>query len=141
MLDFSRYFLPGHQAFLEYANFETVSPTPGAHKMACKDTIVARLSEPAGVKFTFNRSVSFEPEGLFCLSVTFSCFLRFREETRGELDWHTIDIAGEFRSGGGVILHELSSRASLLISEITSAAGQMPLITSAGTSQKRDPNQ
>lgn len=137
-MDILKYFHPEHQTFLEYINFETSKPVPGAHRMSCKDTIVARLSEPAGVKLTFNRAISFEPEGVFYLSVTFSCFLRFREETRGEVDWKTVDIAGEFRSGGGILIRELASRASLLIAEITSASGQPPLITSASTSPKSD---
>lgn len=138
MIDFSRYFLPEHQVFLEYVNYETSKPTPGAHKMNCKDTIVARLSDRVGVKITFNRAISFEPEGVFDLSVTFSCFLRFRPETVDEIDWHATDIAGEFRTGGGAVLHMLISRASLLIAEITSSSGQPPIITSAGTAPKRD---
>lgn len=131
MIDFKRYFQPEHQVFLEYVNFETAAPTPGAHKMNCKDTIVARITEPVGVKVTFNRVLSFEPEGIFYLSVTFSCFLRFRPDTKDEIDWRTIDIAKEFREGGGMILHTLTSRAALLIAEITSSAGQPPVITSA----------
>lgn len=130
MIDFTRYFMPDHQIFLEYINYETVSASAGAHKMNCKDTIVARLSEPVGIKITFNRALSFEPEGIFYLSVTFSCFLRFRAETRDEIDWRSVDIADEFRAGGGAILHMLTSRASLLIAEITSASGQPPVITS-----------
>ncbi len=133
MTDFSRYFLPGHGVILEYVNFETSPLPPKRRKMNCKDTIVARLSDPVGVKVTFNRALSFEPEGVFYLSVTFSSFLRFDPRTKDEVDWHSLDIAGELRSGGGPILLELASRASLLISEITSAAGQPPIITSANT--------
>ncbi len=133
MLDFTRYFQPGHQVFLEYVNFETTQSKPGARRMNCKDTIVARLSDPVGIKVTFNRALSFDPEGIFYLSVTFSCFLRFRQETKDEIDWHTLDIAGELRKGGGPVLIELASRASLLIAEITSASGQPPVITAAST--------
>ena len=133
MIDFERYFQPEHQVFLEYVNFETTPAKPGTRRMNCKDTIVARLSDPVGVKVTFNRALSFEPEGIFYLSVSFSCFLRFRPETKDEIDWHGLDIAGEFRRGGGPIMLELASRASLLIAEITSAAGQPPVITAAST--------
>ncbi len=138
MIDFSRYFLPGHQVFLEYINFETTASRPGKRRMNCKDTIVARLSDPVGVKVTFNRALSFEPDGIFYLSVTFSCFLRFDPRTKDEVDWHSLDIAGELRTGGGPILLELASRASLLISEITSASGQPPIITSASTRAPKD---
>lgn len=138
MIDFARYFLPEHQVFLEYVNFEVAATAPGTRKMNCKDTIVARLSDPVGIKVTFNRALSFEPEGIFDLSVTFSCFLRFRPETKDEIDWRSIDIAGEFRTGGGAILHALASRASLLIAEITSASGQPPVITSAHTKRQTE---
>ena len=131
MIDFTRYFLPEHQVFLENVNFEMLKPVRGRRKMNCRDTIVARLSEPVGIKITFNRALLFEPEGNFYLSVTFSCFLRFRPEVHDEIDWRSADIAGEFRAGGGPVLNMLAARASLLISQITSASGQPPIVTSA----------
>ncbi len=138
MIDFTRYFMPEQQVFLEYVNFETTAPTPGPKRMNCKDTIVARLTEPVGIKITFNRALSFEPEGNFYLSVTFSCFLRFRPDRHDEVDWRAVDIAGEFREGGGPILHMLAARASLLISEITSSSGQPPIVTSVYTKKGPD---
>lgn len=138
-MDFNRYFHPEQQIFLENINYEHGKPARGKMKMNCKDTIVARLTEPMGAKFTFNRAISFEPDGPFYLSVSFSVIMRFREETHGELDWKTVDLAGEFREHGGITLHNLASRASLLIAEITSASGQTPIITLPASPKRSTP--
>ena len=47
------------------------------------------------------------------------------------LEWSKIDVAGEFRRAGGPLVSALMSRASLMIGQITAAAGQNPLITAA----------
>lgn len=135
MIDFSRYFLPGAQTFLENVNYELQKPAVGRVKMNCKDTIVARVIDPVGIKVTFNRAIFFEPEGIFYLSVSFSSILRFRRDTKDEIDWKSVDLAGEFRKNGGSRLHSLSSRAALLIAEITSASGQTPIITASDTNK------
>ncbi len=136
MIDFSRYFHPDFKVYLENVNYEHISSPSLNLKMNCKDTIVAHLAEPAGIKVTFNRAVSFEPEGLFYLSVSFSAIMRFNEATKDEITWKGLDIASEFRQNGGAALHALSSRASLLIAELTSASGQAPLITPTGTAKR-----
>lgn len=136
MIDFSRYFLPGAQTFLENISYEIQNPSSGKVKMNCKDTIVARVIDPVGIKITFNRALSFNPEGLFYLSVSFSTILRFRSDTKDEIDWKSIDLAGEFRRSGGVWLHNLSSRAALLIAQITSSSGQAPIITVPETAKR-----
>lgn len=139
MIDFSRYFHPDHKIYLENVNYEHIKAPAGKLRMNCKDTIVAHLAEPVGIKVTFNRTVSFEPEGLFYLSVSFSAIMRFNEETKDEISWKGLDIASEFRQNGGAVLHNLSSRAALLIAELTSSSGQSPLITPTGTA-KQPPN-
>ncbi|MCD7775884.1 MAG: hypothetical protein LUH54_00705, partial [Firmicutes bacterium] len=94
MIDFSHYFMPGERIFLENVNYELTKPQSGRLKMQCKDTIVARLLGDKGLKITFNRALSFEPDGPFYLSVSFSAIVNFRPETKDEIDWHGIDIAG-----------------------------------------------
>ena len=101
----------------------------GEMKLNCKDTIVAQLVDTKGVKFTFNRTLSFEPDGMFFLSVTFGVFLKFNPVYYNEIMWKNMDLAGEFKASCPQILTNLMSRTSLLISEITSAAGQNPIVT------------
>ena len=79
MLDFNRYFLHEQQIYLDNINYEMqrLEKMTKEVKLNCKDTIVAQLMEGKGVKFTFNRTLSFEPEGMFFLCEMFlrACFL------------------------------------------------------------------
>ncbi len=134
MLDFSRYFLHEQQLFLDNISYETMKSehSTGEMKLNCKDTIVAQLVDNIGVRFTFNRALTFEPDGPFFLSVTFGVFLKFNPVYYNEISWKNMDLAGEFKVGCPQILSNLMARTSLLISEITSAAGQNPIVTPGG---------
>lgn len=132
MLDFNRYFLPNRKIFLDNVQYETLQlPSPGeGRKLNCKDTILAQRSDN-WVKINFNRTLTFTPEGVFRLSVTFGVLLPFNPNTKDEINWKEIDIAGAFREHCKPLLSTLMSRTSLLISQITSSAGQNPLVTPA----------
>ncbi len=144
MIDFSRYFLHEQQIFLDNINYETTRPEmppAGTMRLNCKDTIVAQLIDKVGVKVTFNRAMQFEPEGPFTLSVTFGVMMRFNTVYMDEIMWKNIDIAGEFKKGCPHILSNLMARTSLVISEITSAAGQIPVVTPGGVAQQTAPKE
>ena len=98
------------------------------YKLTAKDTIVAQLAGNTGVKVTYNRALKFEPEGPFTLSISYAVMLIFNPGTRDEIDWKTIDLAKEFQKNCGALIGTMMSRTSLLIAEITSAAGQPPVI-------------
>ena len=134
VLDFKKYFLSEHQIFLDNINYETLKleRAQGEVKLGCKDTIVAQLIDSVGVKFTFNRTMSFDEGGMFFLSVTYGAMLRFNPATYGEVMWKNMDLAGEFKMGCPHILTNLMSRTSLMIAQITSASGQNPIITPGG---------
>ena len=130
MLDFNRYFLPDRRIFLDNVQYETLQVTEKAEnrKLNCKDTILAQRSDK-WVKINFNRTLSFTPEGVYRLSVTFGVLLPFNPQTKDEVDWKKVDLAGAFRENCKTLLAALMSRASLLVAQITSASGQNPLIT------------
>ena len=132
MENFDRYFLHDRRVFLDNISYETVKPDSLQRelKLNCKDTILAQLTNQ-GVKINFNRALNFEPEGIYSLSVTFAVMLIFDPSTKDEVDWKKLDIAGEFKKSCPNLMSVLMSRASLLISQITSSAGQPPLITPA----------
>ena len=134
MIDFNRYFLHEHQIFLDNLNYEVIKleKATGEVKLNCKDTIVAQLIDKVGVKVTFNRTLSFEPEGMFFLSCTFGVMMRFNQVYYDEIMWKNIDIAGEFKVGCPHILTNLMSRTSMMVAQITSASGQVPIVTPGG---------
>ena len=132
MENFERYFLQEKKILLENISYETVpvEGRPTDMKLGVKDTIVAQLLKN-GVKINFNRALNFDPEGIFSLSVTYSMMMFFDPTTKDEIDWKSTDIATEFRQSCPHLLTSLMSRTSLMVSQITSAGGQNPIVTPA----------
>ena len=132
MENFERYFLHEKKILLENISYETVpvEGRPTDMKLGVKDTIVAQLLKN-GVKINFNRALNFDPEGIFSLSVTYSMMMFFDPTTKDEVDWKSTDIATEFRKCCPHLLTSLMSRTSLMVSQITSAGGQNPIVTPA----------
>ena len=132
MDNFKSYFLKEKRVFLENINYETVkgeNRNEGERRLGCRDTVVSQLISPIGVKIIFNRRLNFEPEAIFTLSVSFGVFMLFDPARRDEIDWNEVNIVKEFTKDCPEILTELTSRATLLTAQITSAAGNTPIIT------------
>jgi hypothetical protein len=127
--DFNRYFLAERRIMLENVSYET-NPVPvqGQLKLGVKDTILAQIIGQAGVKVTFNRTLRFDPEGPFTLSVSFAVMLVFNPGTKNEIDWHTIDVAEEFKKNCPQLVQAMMAKAALLVAEITAANGGAPII-------------
>ena len=121
--DFNRYFLAERHIMLENVSYEVSRPQSGQLRLNARDTIVAQLVGNAGVKVTYNRTLSFEPEGPFTLSVSFSVMLVFNPGTRGEVDWKTIDMAEEFKKNCPQLVQAMLTKTTLLVAEITNANG------------------
>lgn len=127
--DFNRYFLAERRIVLENVSYEVHPIQPNTQmKLNGKDTIIAQVAGQAGVKVTYNRTLQFDPEGPFSLSVSFAVMLVFNPGTRDEIDWKTIDVANEFRKACPALVTTMMSRATLLVAEITSASGGAPII-------------
>ena len=130
MENFNQYFLKEKNLFLENINYETVkSDKKAMMRLGCRDTVVAQLIGDRGVKVIFNRRLAFEPEALFTLSVSFGVFLRFDPSRMGEVNWQEVNIVNEFTKANPAIMSELNARTTLLVSQITSSAGGVPIVT------------
>ena len=130
MENFNDYFLKEKKLFLENINYETVkSDKKTMMRLGCRDTVVAQLIGERGVKIIFNRRLAFEPEALFTLSVSFGVFLRFDPARIGEVNWQEVNIVNEFTRANPAIMSELNARTTLLVSQITSSAGGVPIVT------------
>ncbi len=130
--EFNRYFLAERRIMLENVSYETTRPAQGQgqFKLGVKDTIVAQVIPQAGVKVTYNRTLRFDPEGPFVLSVSFAVMLVFNPGTKNEIDWRTIDVADEFKKNCPMLVQQMSAKAALLVAEITNVNGGMPIIPS-----------
>ena len=130
MENFNDYFVKEKNLFLENINYETVkSDKKAMMRLGCRDTVVAQLIAERGVKIIFNRRLAFEPEALFTLSVSFGVFLRFAPSRLGEVNWHEVNIVNEFTKANPAVMSELNARTTLLVSQITSSAGGVPIVT------------
>ena len=137
MDNFCSYFTPERRVFLENVSYETLgvpNTDVKARRLGCRDTVIAQLILPAGVKIVFNRRLSFEPEAHFTLSVSFGVFMLFdRESGADDVDWKCVNIVEEFTKSCPAALADLSARTALLVAQITSASGGTPLIAAAPT--------
>ena len=97
------------------------------YSLNCIDNIEVAVNENI-VKLTITRALKFDPEEIFELSLSYGAILKIKKEKKEEYDWDKINLAEEFRENGEFVLGNLMNRISLLIAEITSSFGQIPLI-------------
>ena len=124
----SQYFLPEYEFYLEEIKYNRLSASEKDNdNLICKDTLSADLID-TGVRLLITRNLAFEESQLFDLSVSYGAVLTFDESRSTEINWNELDLAREFKDNGGFVLSNLMSRISLLIAQITSSFGQMPLV-------------
>lgn len=131
MIDFERYFLNDQQFFLNSINYKTIEETEqlSEYRMKCTDSITVDLDIERGMRVIFTRELSFEPEALFVLEVSYGAILTFNPDTKDEFDWKKTDLAKEVQTSGGFVLRNIISKVSLLIAEITASGSQVPIVT------------
>lgn len=137
LMNLSEYFEPQQEYYLEnisYNRKESIAKKED-RSLICTDNITVGLSADS-IKITLERTLKFEPEGFFELTVSFSTILKFKADKKNEVEWDKINLAEEFGKNGDFALTHLSSRSSLLIAEITASFGQQPLIIPAGVTKK-----
>lgn len=130
-INFVRHFLPMRHVKLANVSYETETPKleNGTQvRLGVRDTVVAQVQAGRGVKVTFNRALSFEPDGPFTLSVSFEVMLMFNPRTAGEVEWKAVDVASQFRQKCPALMQTMMSRAALLVAQITSADGGNPIV-------------
>lgn len=124
------YFKPEQEIFLDTINYRRIENSGNELEqevaLLCQDNVRASVNDE-GVCIIVTRSLVFEPEKIFVLSVSFGAELKFNNR-KSEQDWMKINLAEEFRQNGDFVTTQLMSRISLLIGQITSSFGQQPLI-------------
>ena len=131
-MDINRYILPTQQTFLESANYQImqlVAPGSRNNVLTFMDVLSANIINTRQIKVVFGRKLSFQPQGLFELSVSFGAILTFKEGGFEAEDWPSFDLSKEIINNSPNIVNNLAARTSLLISQITSSFGQNPIIT------------
>lgn len=126
----SEYFLPEQQFYLHKLTYERIES--GYEKencsLNCTDNISVEFCDSDMLKILVTRNLVFDPSILFSLSVSFGADIKFDPQKKEEYEWEKINLADEFRDYGDFVTANLMNRISLLISQITSSFGQMPLV-------------
>lgn len=126
--DFAQFFLPEYEFFLDEINYRRLPVSAnGETNLTCQDTLSANIVGD-GIKVLVVRRLHTDTDELFDLSVSFGAILKFNKDKASEIQWEKIDLAKEFKESGQFVLGNLLSRICLLIAQITSSFGQMPLI-------------
>lgn len=130
MLDLDRYFLPEINLYLIAINYEKKADVNDSSnlKLVCSDDLDVSYSD-TGIQLIFTRKLEFIPSALYMLTISYGAELTFNDKTKDEIKWNTIDLAKEIRESNSIFLSNIITRASLLIAQISSSYGQMPLIT------------
>lgn len=133
----SEYFLQEQEFYLYKIAYERIDSIISEQELTlnCTDNISAEINEKNDVKVIVTRSLTFEPEKMFRLSVAFGANLQLEPQRANEYQWHEINLAEEFRHNGNFVIDNLMSRITLLIAQITSSFGQQPIILPPNVSQ------
>ena len=126
----SEYFLPEQAFYLHKVVYDRLDNVMAKEEFSlnCEDNINVEVSDNNEVKVIVTRSLKFEPEEMFQLTVAFGADLKIDPQKAHEYKWHEINLAEEFRDNGNFVTANLMSRITLLIAQITSSFGQQPLI-------------
>ena len=99
------------------------------NKLSIKDTIGVYNLEDGKVKIEITRSLDFGAGKLFSLTVVFGILLRKNPFSENEIDWANINLAEEIKNANLPLVKNVMSKMCVLIAEITSSYGQVPVIT------------
>lgn len=130
MFDFDRYFLKECQIFLSHLEYDFLSqPKQGENKLTIRDSVSAYDMAEDKVKIEISRSLDFGMGGVFDLRVVFGITLTKNPFSVNEIDWSQVNVAEEFKRSKAPLVGNIVSRMSMLIAQITSVAGQVPIVT------------
>lgn len=126
----SEYFLQEQKFYLHKITYDRIDSAILEKEffINCTDNINAEINENNEIRIIVTRSLTFDPEKMFRLSVAFGADLQFDPQKKNEYNWREMDLADEFRENGDFVTGNLMSRITLLIAQITSSFGQPPLV-------------
>ena len=131
MINFKEFFEDNYQLYLKDIDYKALSIDPIVEKIDVKikdDLCFFDNKDKKTLEFEVKRTVDFYPDALYKLSIEFGAKLKVKNEAP-ILD--SIDWKKEFKENEICInmINGLIARISVLISQITSSYGQVPLVT------------
>ena len=129
-MNFVEMFHENYSYFLNEINYKvvTVGDVKDKVDILINDNISFEMVNGTHLKVVVGRKVSFNPNVVYELSVSFGAILAIKEGTNIT---DISDFEKEFvaDTNGAIIIQGLLSRVSLQIAQITSSYGQNPIVT------------
>ena len=126
----SSYFQQEYQFFLhqiDYEKKEDVHQDIQSVVLSYSDKLSASINhDDSTVTLLVTRTLSFTPDILFHVSITFGAILKSSGK-KPEVPWTDEVLSNEFLHNGQFVTANLMSRITLLMGQITSSSGQTPL--------------
>ena len=104
--------------------------------LECHDEIKAEFKEEDTIDLTFIRHVTFSPQKSWDLKIVMGAELMINLKKAKDVQWKEINLAKELKAS--TIIDGLISKASLLISQISSTAAPNPIITPPSFIEEED---
>ena len=127
-MEFDRYFLTECNIYLHHLEYDMLS-FGGEPKFTVTDGIAAYDLDEEKVRIEISRSVSAANNKLFYVKAVFGVVLRKNPLVIGEIDWSKVNVAEEFKKSKRPLMNNIGSRLSMLIANVTSSSGVIPVIT------------
>lgn len=113
---------------IDYSHKQKTSDT-NEYSLNCFDRLETEEITENKLKVSITRSLVFDPDDLYTLSITFVVILKFNMNKKDELKRLSTDISKDLINNGQFFMSNIMARISLLISDITASYGQPPVIT------------
>lgn len=113
---------------VDYTHKQKTSDTT-EYSLNCYDKLETKELSENRLQVSVTRSLVFDPDDLYTLSVTYVVVLKFKSGKKDELKSLSNDLSKDLINYGQFFLSNIMARMSMLISEITASYGQPPVVT------------
>lgn len=129
MIDLKEWFKPEYQYRLDNVSFYSYEDEIGKEFTTnFFDTIDYELIDQTA-KVRYTRKIQFEPKGILDIKVSFIITMRFKDELPGEISDLTKELDDALQDTNCPYVAAVAAKASILISQLTIASGQNPIVT------------
>lgn len=127
----NEYFENDYEFYLDKVDYTHKQKTSDTieYSLNCYDKLETKELSENRLQVSVTRSLVFDPDDLYTLSVTYVVVLKFKSGKKDELKSLSNDLSKDLINYGQFFLSNIMARMSMLISEITGSYGQPPVIT------------
>ena len=127
-MEFDKYFLTECNVYLHHLEYDMLT-LGGEPKLMVTDSVASYDLDEEKVRIEIARSVSAANNKLFYIKAVYGIILTKNPLVINEMDWSSVNVADEFKKSKKNLMNNIASRLSMLIANVTSSSGVIPVIT------------